>query len=120
EKFILMLDGIQDTRNLGAIIRTAYCAGAQGLIITQKKSAPLTGAAYKASAGLAEYLDIYEAASAQAAVLELKKAGYTIYLATLGGTNALEVEYKLPACLVIGNEAIGITPAILNEGTRVM
>lgn len=120
ERFLIMLDGIQDTRNLGAILRSAYCTGVQGVIITQKKSAPLTGAAHKASAGLAEHLEIYEAASAQAAVIELKKAGYHLYLAALGGTDALSVEFKMPACIVIGNEATGISSNILNEGTRIM
>lgn len=119
-KFIVMLDGIQDTRNLGAILRSAYCTGMQGVIITQKSSAPLTAAAHKASAGLVEHLDIYEAPSAQAAVVELKKAGYNIYLATLGGSNAVTVSYQSPTCIVIGNEATGVSSAILNEGTRVM
>ena len=120
EKFLVMLDGIQDPRNLGAILRSAYCTGAQGVIITQKKSAPLNAVALKSSAGLAEHLEIYEAPSAQAAVLELKKAGYALYLAALGGKSAVEVTYSMPLCVVIGNEGTGITPAILNEGTRVM
>lgn len=120
EPFILMLDGIQDTRNLGAILRSAYCTGVTGIIMTQKKSAPLTAATYKAAAGLAEHLDIYEASSAQAAVAELKKAGYNIYLAALGGKSASTITFSQPLCLVIGNEAVGITPAILSEGTKVM
>lgn len=120
ERLIVMLDGIQDTRNLGAILRSAYCTGVQGIIITQKKSAPLTGAAHKASAGLAEHLEIYESPSAQAAIVELKKAGYSIFLAALGGTDALSVNFTLPACIVIGNEATGISSNILHEGMRVM
>ncbi len=117
--FILMLDAIQDVRNLGAILRSAYCAGVQGVVMCKTLSAPLSGAAFKASAGLAEYLDIYLAPTMKHAVMEHQKAGYTFYMAVLGGTSALEVEYKMPACLVIGNEAAGISKDIQALGNRV-
>lgn len=118
--FILMLDSIQDVRNMGAILRTAYCTGVHGVVISQKSSAPINAAALKASAGLAEHLPIYEAPSAIAAAQELKKQGYSLYCAALGGKNALEVEYKEPICLVIGNEATGISPQVQKEGTSIM
>lgn len=118
--FLVLLDGIQDTRNLGGILRTAYCTGVNGVIIPEKNSAPLSGATYKASAGLAEYLDLYQPASSHQAVLELKAAGYHIYMAALGGKNALEVDYQKPLCLVIGNEATGISSEVLKFGEKVM
>lgn len=117
--FILLLDGIQDTRNLGAILRSAYCTNVSGVIIPQKNSAPLSGATYKASAGLAEHVELYQPASALHGALEAKKAGYTLYMAALGGTNALEVAYKQPVCLVIGNEAVGISPEVLSLGQKI-
>jgi 23S rRNA (guanosine2251-2'-O)-methyltransferase len=117
--FIVLLDSIQDTRNMGAIMRSAYCTGANGMIIPEKNSAPLSGATYKASAGLAEHLDIYRPGSTHQAVLELKKAGYHVYMAALGGKNALEIDYKLPLCLVIGNESTGIASEILKMGEKV-
>jgi 23S rRNA (guanosine2251-2'-O)-methyltransferase len=116
---LLMLDGIQDVRNLGAILRSAYCTGIDGVIIVKKGSVALNAAALKASAGLAEYLDIFIALSAQAAVQELTNAGYTIYLATLAGTDAAKQQYKKPCCLVIGSEGYGITPSILTHGTEI-
>src|SRR5579859_693736 len=58
QSFILMLDGIQDPRNLGAILRTAFCTGVDGVVITKKNSAPLEAPALKAAAGLAEYLEV--------------------------------------------------------------
>ena len=119
QPFLLMLDGIQDPHNLGAILRSAYCTGVDGVIITKRKSAPLTATAIKASAGLAEHQEIYFSASASHAVQELKAAGYHIYLATISGKNALEVEYQRPFCLVIGNEAVGISREILSAGTQV-
>ena len=81
--FLVMLDGIHDARNIGAIIRSAYCIGVDGIIITQKNSGPLNGAAIKASAGLAEHAVIYETPTAAMAIKELKDAGYTIYLAAI-------------------------------------
>ena len=120
EKFILMLDGIQDTRNLGAILRSAYCTGVSGVIITTKNSAPISGSVLKASAGLAEHLEIYLAPTPQAAILELKKAGYAIFLATIEKShNVLNLEFNLPLCIVIGNEATGISKNILGSGQHI-
>jgi 23S rRNA (guanosine2251-2'-O)-methyltransferase len=116
-KKLLMLDGIQDVRNLGAILRSAYCTGINGIILMKKHGAPLNAAALKASAGLAEHLDVYLAPSNQVAIQELKKAGYNLYLAVVSkGANATTVEYKEPLCLVIGGEATGISPDIKGSG----
>lgn len=120
QPFILLLDGIQDTRNVGAIIRSAYCTGVSGIIIPAKRSAPLSGATYKASAGLAEYMDIYQPETSYKAALEVKEAGYDLYMAALGGKNALDIDYKTPICLVIGNEALGISSEVLKLGKKVM
>jgi 23S rRNA (guanosine2251-2'-O)-methyltransferase len=120
QPFIVMLDGIQDPRNVGAIMRSAYCTGADGIILTTKKSSPLNATVYKSSAGLAEHLDVYSAPSAQAAILELKNAGYTIYISTLEkAKNAHEVEYKLPCCIVIGSEGTGVTKSIIKDGITI-
>ncbi len=120
EKFLLMLDGIQDVRNLGAIIRSAYCTGVDGIIMIKKHGAPLNASAFKASAGLAEHVELYNAPSASAAAQELKKAGYNLYLAVVEkGTNATQVQYEKPLCLVIGSEALGISKEILSSGTRI-
>lgn len=117
--FILMLDSIQDPRNLGAILRSAYCTGVDGVIVCGKNSAPLNATALKSSAGLAEHLEIYEAPTALAAMQELKKAKYSIYLATLQGEDATGFPYPLPLCLVIGNEAVGIAKNLFSYGTQI-
>lgn len=118
-KFLVLLDGIQDPRNLGAILRSAYCTGADGVILTQRGAAPLTAAALKASAGLAEHLEIMVAPSAQLAVQQVKEAGYALYLAAFGGKSALEIQYQMPLCMVIGSEGEGIMPSILKAGIQV-
>ncbi len=114
--FILLLDSIQDVRNLGAILRSAYCTGVTGVVLCKTNSAQLTPAAIKAAAGLSEHLDIYMAASMKQAVLEARQAGYQLYMAVLNGENAMTVTYQKPACLVIGNEATGILPSVRKEG----
>lgn len=118
-KFLLLLDSIQDTRNLGAILRSAYCTGIDGVLMTSKNSAPLNAVAIKSSAGLVEHLEIMLVPTAQQAVQELVNMKYTVYLATLDGKNASKIEYAMPACLVIGNEAIGITRGLEKFGTKV-
>lgn len=119
QPFLLMLDSIQDVGNLGAILRSAYCAGVDGVVLCKKNAAPLNAAAFKASAGLAEHLEIYVAVSPQAAVQELKQAGYNLYMAAFGGSNAMTCAYKGPLCLVIGSEGTGITKSVLSQGTQV-
>lgn len=117
QPFLLLLDGVQDVRNLGAILRSAYCTGVDGVILPQKNTAPLNAVALKSSAGLAEHLEIYYASSASSAVVELKKAGYNLYMAVLeNGKDATQVTYKRPLCLVIGSEGIGISKEIQKSG----
>lgn len=117
--FLVLLDGIQDPRNVGAILRSAYCTGAQGVVLVARNAAPLNAVALKSSAGLAEHLEIMVVPSAPAAVQELKAAGYNVYVAAFGGKNALEVEFQGPICMVIGSEGEGVQPALLKAGTQI-
>ncbi len=120
KKFILLLDSIQDVRNLGAILRSAYCIGVDGVVLCKRGGALLTPAVFKTSAGLAEHLDIYCANSVQQAVIEAKTNGYNLYLAVLdNGVDATTVEYTQPACLVIGNEASGIAKEAQKSGALI-
>lgn len=117
QQFLVMLDSLQDPRNVGAIIRSAYCTGANGIILSDKSSAPITGTVLKSSAGLAEHMDIFVANSSKEALLLLQKTGYTIYLSTLEKADDIrEIEFKLPLCIVIGNEAVGINKTLLPMG----
>ncbi len=119
QQSIVMLDGIQDPRNLGAIIRSAYCTGFDGVILPKKESSPLNAVAIKASAGLAEHMEVVVAPSAQAAAQELKRIGYNLYLATFDGENATMCDYQRPLCVIIGSEGVGISKSILNAGVHV-
>ncbi len=119
QSFLLMLDGIQDVRNLGAILRSAYCTGVDGVIITHKGSAPLQAAAIKSSAGLAEHLHIQLVPSVQTIAKQLKDAGYHLYITNFKGENAAKITYEKPLCLVIGSEGKGVSPSIFKYGTQV-
>jgi 23S rRNA (guanosine2251-2'-O)-methyltransferase len=116
---LIVLDGIQDPRNLGAIIRSASCTNTSGVLMTAKNSAPLNAIVLKASAGLAEHIPIRIVPSAEIAAQELKEAGYTIYCGLFGGTDVRTVEFKKPYVLVIGSEGVGISAPLKRVGVAV-
>jgi 23S rRNA (guanosine2251-2'-O)-methyltransferase len=116
---IVLLDGIQDARNMGAIIRSASCLNIDGIIIPERGSAPLEGVVAKASAGLIEYMPIYQPASSALAIQEIKDAGYGVYLATCSGADVRTVSFAVPLCIVIGSEGAGISDAVLKKGTPI-
>lgn len=119
--FVVILDGIQDVRNLGAIIRSAYCTGVDGIVICGKNSAPLTPAAIQASAGLSEHCKIFIAPSMSFALQELKNKGFKLYIATVGaGENAATLKFDQPTALIIGNEELGVSKEALKSGIRVL
>jgi 23S rRNA (guanosine2251-2'-O)-methyltransferase len=121
QKFVVVLDEIQDVRNVGAILRSAYCTGVDGVVLVKSNAASLTPAAFKSSAGLALHLPIHLAPSIKAAITELKKAGYHIYCATLGGSESVaNFTFQDPAVLVIGNEEVGISADVAKMGTRIL
>ncbi len=121
-KFLLLLDGVQDPRNLGAILRTAYCTNVDGVIITERNSSPLNAVALKASAGLAEHLEILMAPSAMAGAQAVNQLGYHLYLTALHqkSQNALSVTYQEPLCVVIGSEGTGISRELIALGTPII
>ena len=122
QPFVIMLDSIQDPRNLGAIFRSIYCTGFQGVILTQRGSTPLNAVVLKSSAGLAEHLEVYQVPSAAMGVQELKQAGYKIYISTLSekAQDATKITYEKPLCLIIGSEGVGVSRDILNKGQAII
>ena len=110
DPFVVLCDGIEDPRNLGAIIRCAECAGAHGVVIPKHRSAGITAAADKASAGAAEHMLIARVPNLTAALETMKQQGLWIYGAEAGGANLLwKTDMKGPICLVIGSEGAGIS-----------
>lgn len=107
--FIIVCDEISDGHNLGAIIRSAECAGAHGIIIPKRRSAGLTAIVDKASAGAAEYMLIARVANLPAAIKELKSRGLWVYGTAADGQNDLwHTDFSGAVALVIGSEGDGM------------
>jgi 23S rRNA (guanosine2251-2'-O)-methyltransferase len=106
---VLLLDSIQDTHNLGAIIRSAECAGVKGIIITRHNSAPVNETVVKTSAGATEHMKICVVNNLVNTIKELKDEGFWIIGSALAGAvDYNTVDYKIPAAVVLGNEEKGI------------
>jgi 23S rRNA (guanosine2251-2'-O)-methyltransferase len=107
--FIIVCDEISDGHNLGAIIRSAECAGAHGVIIPKRRSAGLTAVVDKASAGAAEHMAIARVPNLPAAIQALKDRGLWIYGTAADGQNDLwHTDFSGPLALVIGSEGDGM------------
>lgn len=107
--FIIILDEIEDPHNLGAIVRSAECAGAHGVIIKKRHAAGLTYTAYKAAAGALEYVPVARVTNISDAIDELKAKGVWIYGADMNGESYLSTDFSGAAALVVGNEGKGIS-----------
>ena len=107
--FVIVCDEISDGHNLGAIIRSAECAGAHGVIIPKRRSAGLTAIVDKASAGAAEHMAIARVPNLPAAIRELKERGLWIYGTAADGQSDLwHTDFTGPLALVIGSEGDGM------------
>lgn len=107
--FIIILDGITDPHNLGAIMRTAECAGVHGIIIPQHRSVGLTPAAVKSSAGAVEYVKVARVPNLNRTIDELKKKNIWFYAVTMNGQDYRTVSFDQGTALVIGAEEDGIS-----------
>ena len=106
---LVICDEISDPHNLGAVIRTAECVGAHGVVIPKRRSAGLTAVVAKTSAGAVSHLPVARVPNLPALLRELKKQGIWVFGAAAGGTTSLwEADLKLPAAVVIGSEGDGM------------
>lgn len=106
--FVIVLDEIEDPHNLGAIIRTAECAGAHGVIIPSRRSASLTFTVGKVSAGAVEYVPVVRVANIPSVLDTLKEKGLWVYGADMNGEDYRKCDLSGAVALVIGNEGKGI------------
>ena len=107
--FVVLCDEISDGHNLGAIIRSAECAGAHGIIIPKRRSAGLTAVVDKASAGAAEHMAVARVPNIPAALKELKERGVWVYGTAADGQSDLwHTDFSGPIALVIGSEGDGM------------
>jgi 23S rRNA (guanosine2251-2'-O)-methyltransferase len=111
--FLLLLDQVQDPGNLGAIVRTALCAGVHGIIVPKDRSAPLSPAVAKASAGAIEHLRIARVNNLVRTMESLKTAGFWITgLIPKVDSSLFDMDFGEPTALVIGGEGTGLRPLV--------
>ncbi len=111
--FWVILDQLKDPRNLGAIARSACCAGVDAMVVPRDRSAPPSPAAVKASAGALEHMTLVAVTNLARTVEQLKKEGFWVAgLDTRAGLTVFEADFKVPLALVIGAEDRGIRPLV--------
>jgi 23S rRNA (guanosine2251-2'-O)-methyltransferase len=110
---LVVLDGVEDPHNLGAVARSALALGAHGLVIPRDRAAGVTPAAAKASAGAVERLPVARVTNVAKTLESLKEGGvWTVALAADGDLPLAEVDLTLPTALVLGSEGEGIRPLV--------
>ena len=106
---LVVLDGIEDPHNLGAVIRTAHAAGVDAVVVPERRAAGLTDTAAKAAAGALEHMPVVRVTNINRALEDLKKAGFWIYGVDERGDQSYDsVDYAEPAVLVFGAEGRGL------------
>ncbi len=108
--FLVLADGIEDVHNLGAIIRTAECAGVHAVLAPQRHSAPINETVAKTSAGAVEYMPVVRIGNVTTTLKQLKKQGFWVLGADMvGEENYYSLSADMPLVLVIGSEGKGIS-----------
>jgi 23S rRNA (guanosine2251-2'-O)-methyltransferase len=109
EGLLVLLDGVEDPRNLGAIVRTALAAGASGVVVPERRAAGLTESVARASAGALEHLPIARVTNLPRAMEELKRAGYWLVgLDERAGKSYTDADFTGPVGIVLGSEGKGL------------
>jgi len=109
QPFIVILDGVTDPHNLGAIMRSADCAGAHGIVIPKRRSVTLTGIVSKTSAGAIEHMPVARVTNLNNAVDELRAAGVWICCSKTHGRPCFNADMKGPIAIIIGSEGEGVS-----------
>ncbi|MBR4201475.1 MAG: 23S rRNA (guanosine(2251)-2'-O)-methyltransferase RlmB [Oscillospiraceae bacterium] len=110
--FLILCDGIEDPHNLGAILRTAEAAGADGVILPKRRSASLTQTVYKTSAGAASWIPVARVSNLATEMIALKKQGIWFYGADMQGAAATATDLRGAIGLVIGSEGFGLSEPV--------
>jgi 23S rRNA (guanosine2251-2'-O)-methyltransferase len=112
EAFIIIADSIEDPHNLGAIIRTAECVGAHGVIIPKHNSAGLSYSVSKSSAGALEYMNIVKVTNISKTIDELKERGIWVFGTDMKGELYTKTDLRGPVAIVTGNEGKGVSQLV--------
>jgi len=115
DPFLILLDGVTDPHNLGAIIRSAECVGAHGVIVPERRSVGLTPAAVKASAGAVEHMKVARVTNLNRTLEELKEQNVLTYAMDMDGEDYEKVNFKGGVALVVGAEGEGVSRLTLEK-----
>jgi 23S rRNA (guanosine2251-2'-O)-methyltransferase len=108
-KLLVVLDGVEDPHNLGAIVRTAHAAGSSGVVIAERRAAPLTETVARAAAGALEYVPVARVTNISQTLERLKQRGFWIYGLDERGTELYDcVDFVTPTVVVLGGEGKGL------------
>ena len=115
DPFLILLDGVTDPHNLGAIIRSAECVGAHGVIVPERRSVGLTPAAVKASAGAVEHMKVARVVNLSRTIEELKQRNIWTYALDMDGVDYEKVNFKGGVALVVGSEGRGVSRLVKEQ-----
>ena len=107
--FIVILDGIEDPHNLGAIIRTCECAGVHGVIIPQNRACEVTDTVYRTSAGAVIHMNVAMVTNITRTIKDLQKQGVWVYALEAGSKKLYDADFTYPTALVVGSEGKGVS-----------
>ena len=112
---IVMLDHLEDPHNFGAIIRTCEALGVDGIIIPNDRSVGVTGTVIKTSAGAISYTTIVRVPNLYNTIEKLKNNGFWVVGTDMSGEDYTKIDYKMPVCLVVGNEGKGMSKIVTDN-----
>ena len=118
--FIVILDGITDPHNLGAIIRTCECAGVHGVIIPENRACEVTDTVYRTSAGAVIHMNIAVVTNITRTIKDLQKQGVWVYALEAGSKKLYEVDFTYPTALVVGSEGKGVSRLVKESSDEVL
>lgn len=118
--FIIILDGINDPHNLGAIIRTCECAGVHGVIIPENRACEITDTVYRTSAGAVCHMKVAMVTNLTRTIKQLQKLGLWVYGLEAGSKSLYDENYNYPTAIVVGSEGKGISRLVLETVDQVV
>ena len=118
--FIVILDGIVDPHNLGAIIRTCECAGVHGVIIPQNRACEVTDTVYRTSAGAVIHMNVAMVTNLTRAIKDLQKQGVWVYALEAGNKKLYEADFTYPTAIVVGSEGKGVSRLVAETVDEVL
>ena len=118
--FIVILDGIEDPHNLGAIIRTCECAGVHGVIIPENRACEVNATVYRTSAGAVTNMKICRVVNLTRTIDELKEQGVWIYAMEAGNKRIYDADFTYPTAIVVGSEGKGVSRLVREHSDEVL